>query len=204
MSKRSSRQAALDRLHARIRHCDRCPLHRTRTNAVPGAGPATARIVFVGEAPGRQEDLRGEPFVGRAGQVFDQLLASSGLSRHDVYITNIVKSRPFVGGPPGRNRNPSREEIAACTPWLQEQLAIIRPPLVVTLGGIALKQVSPSAKLAKVHGRIVAHDAFAIVPLYHPAMARYGREWTTLLRRDFARLRRLLAKGSPAKPAKTK
>jgi DNA polymerase len=159
---------------------------------VPGAGPATARIVFVGEAPGRAEDLRGEPFVGRAGAVFDQLLASIGLSRNDVYITNVVKSRPFVGGPPGRNRNPSRDEIAACAPWLHQQLAITRPHIVVTLGGIALRSLSPSSRLAAVHGRIVAHDAFAIVPLYHPAMARYGPKWRTTLRADFARLRRLL------------
>jgi uracil-DNA glycosylase family 4 len=171
---------------------------------VPGAGPVTARIVFVGEAPGRQEDLRGEPFVGRAGQVFDQLLTSIGLSRDDVYVTNLVKSRPFVGGPPGRNRTPSRDEIAACTPWLQEQLAIIRPKIVVTLGGVALKSVSPSSALAKVHGRVVAHDAFAVVPLYHPAMARYGPKWKAVLRRDFRRLRTLLAKGSPAESAKGK
>jgi len=171
---------------------------------VPGAGPATARIVFVGEAPGRQEDLRGEPFVGRAGQVFDQLLASIGLSRDDVYVTNLVKSRPFVGGPPGRNRSPSQDEIAACTPWLREQLAIIRPTIVVTLGVLALKSVSPSSALAKVHGRIVAHDAFSIVPLYHPAVARYGPRWNTILRRDFQRLREVLAKGSRRRSAKTR
>jgi uracil-DNA glycosylase family 4 len=156
----------------------------------------------VGEAPGRQEDLRGEPFVGRAGQVFDHLLASIGLSRDDVYITNLVKSRPFVGGPPGRNRNPSRDEIAACTPWLQEQLAVIRPRIVVTLGGIALRSISPGSELARVHGRIVAHDAFDIVPLYHPAMARYGPRWTTLLRRDFRRLGVLLAKEVGGDPRK--
>ncbi len=148
--------------------------------------------MFVGEAPGRQEDLRGEPFVGRAGQVFDELLAGIGLSRDTVYVTNIVKSRPFVGGPPGRNRNPSRDEIAACAPWLEEQLAIIRPRLVVTLGGLALSRLRPGAKLARVHGRPVAHDAFTIVPLYHPAMARYGPAWTRTLRADFARLRRFV------------
>lgn len=171
---------------------------------MPGTGPATARIVFVGEAPGRQEDLRGVPFVGRAGRVFDELLASIGLSRDDVYITNLVKSRPFVGGPPGRNRDPSRDEIAACTPWLLEQLAIIRPRIVVTLGGLALKSVSPSSELAKVHGRAVAHDAFAVVALYHPAMARYGPRWNTILRRDFRRLQELLATGSRRRSAKTK
>lgn len=159
---------------------------------MPGSGPATAKIVFVGEAPGRQEDLRGEPFVGRAGQVFDSLLASIGLKRGDVYITNLVKSRPFVGPPPGRNRNPSRDEIASCAPWLDEQLAIIRPNVVVTLGGFALHYVSPKADLARVHGTVVTHDRFAVVALYHPAMARYGPRWKRRLRQDFKRLAAIL------------
>lgn len=195
----SARQEALDQLHARIRYCDRCPLHRTRTNAVPGSGPATAKIVFVGEAPGRQEDLRGEPFVGRAGQVFDALLNSIGLKRADVYITNLVKSRPFVGPPPGRNRKPSPDEIAACVPWLDEQLAVIRPDVVVTLGACALRYVRPKAELANVHGRVVGHDEFVIVPLYHPAMARYGPRWKTRLRADFNRLAAIL-EGAPRAP----
>ena len=159
---------------------------------MPGAGPVTARIVFVGEAPGRQEDLRGEPFVGRAGAVFDELLSSIGLARRDVYITNVVKSRPFTGRAPGRNRRPAPDEIAACVPWLHDQLAIIRPRIVVTLGGVALDCLCPGAALAAVHGRRIAHEAFAVVPLYHPAMARYGPRWRAVLRRDFRRLRQLL------------
>ena len=162
---------------------------------MPGSGPATATVVFIGEAPGRQEDLRGEPFVGRAGQVFNGLLDSIGLTRRDVYITNLVKSRPFIGPPPGRNRNPSRDEIAACMPWLDEQLAIIQPQVVVTLGGFALRYVAPKADLGKVHGTVIDHEAFVVVPLYHPAMARYGRRWTVTLRRDFKRLAGILEGG---------
>lgn len=144
--------------------------------------------MFIGEAPGQQEDLSGEPFVGQAGQVFDELLESIGLSRSDVYITNLVKSRPFVGPPPGRNRAPTSDEIAACSPWLDEQLAIIRPKVVVTLGAFALRYLIPSADLARVHGSVLRYPKFIVVPSYHPAMARYGRRWTRTLRADFKRL----------------
>jgi len=141
--------------------------------------------VFVGEAPGRQEDLQGTPFVGGAGKVFDDLLASIGLLRVDVYITNAVKSRPVVGASPGRNRTPTRAEIAACAPWLAEEIQIIQPKLVVTLGQVALGQFLPRRKLSEIHGQPQSTDGMTILPLYHPAMARYGREWVAILKRDF-------------------
>ncbi|HET6781662.1 MAG TPA: uracil-DNA glycosylase [bacterium] len=186
----------LERLHSRILECTRCPLHLTRTQAVPGTGSADAEIVFVGEAPGRQEDMQGTPFVGGAGRVFDGLLASIGLSRADVYITNTVKSRPFVGPPPGRNRSPTPAEITACAPWLTEEMQLIRPKLLITLGQIALNQFLPRRKLSEVHGNPQRTDGVTILPLYHPAMARYGPEWTAILRADFLKISKVMTSQS--------
>lgn len=190
----SSKVRALAQLHAQIRRCDRCPLHRTRTQAVPGVGSAHAEIIFVGEAPGRQEDLKGEPFVGAAGKFLNELLTSIGLSRDEVYITNVVKSRPVSGPPPGRNRAPSPDEIVACVPWLTQQLQMIRPRLVVTLGRVALEHFLPGRKIREVHGRPQAVDGVTVLPLYHPAMALYRREWTAILKRDFRTIARLARK----------
>ena len=188
----SRRTRALVQLHARIRRCERCPLYLTRTQAVPGTGPASARIMLVGEAPGRREDLTGRPFVGAAGKFLDELLASVGLSREDVYITNVVKSRPVAGAAPGRNRTPASAEIAACTPWLEAQLRLLRPKVIVTLGRIALEYFLPDRKIADVHGRSIARGGMTILPLYHPAMALYRRDWVRMLRKDFRSLRRVL------------
>ncbi len=157
-------------------------------------GSADAEIMFVGEAPGRQEDLKGEPFVGAAGKFLDELLASIGLSRDEIYITNVVKSRPASGPPPGRNRAPSPEEIEACAPWLIEQIEIIKPRLIVTLGRIALEHFLPGRKIASVHGRPQALDGVTVLPLYHPAMALYRRDWTAVLKRDFRQIARLVRK----------
>lgn len=196
--RQSATTQALLQLHEQIKGCTRCPLHRFRTQAVPGVGPSSARIVLVGEAPGRQEDRQGEPFVGAAGKVLDELLASVGLSRAEVYITNVVKSRPTSGPRPGRNRPPTLSEIAACRPWLDEQLRIIRPSVIVTLGRIALKQFVPGRPLAKVHGRLIMHEGVTILPLYHPATILYRRTWMRVLKRDFQQLRRVLPKSRRA------
>ena len=197
----SATTQALLQLHEQIRMCTRCPLHRLRTQAVPGVGPSSARIVLVGEAPGRQEDRQGEPFVGAAGKVLEGLLASVGLSRADVYITNVVKSRPTSGPRPGRNRAPTTDEIAACRPWLDEQLRIIHPAVIVTLGRIALEQFAPGRSLAKVHGRLLTDTGVTILPLYHPAAVLYRRTWMRVLKRDFQQLRRVLTK--PRRTRKT-
>ncbi|MDR7468792.1 MAG: uracil-DNA glycosylase [Armatimonadota bacterium] len=182
---------ALAALHREIQNCARCPLWRTRTNAVPGEGPAGAEVMIVGEAPGRQEDAEGRPFVGAAGRVLDGLLEAAGLQREEVYITNVVKSHPTDrrGGP---NRAPRRSEVAACLPWLRQQLAIIRPRLVVTLGTHALQAFRPGEKIARVHGRPFQAEGFTILPLYHPAVALYGLR-PEVLRRDIRQVRRLLA-----------
>lgn len=197
----SATTQVLLQLHEQIRVCTRCPLHRLRTQAVPGVGPSSARIVLVGEAPGRQEDRLGEPFVGAAGKVLEELLASVGLSRADVYITNVVKSRPISGPRPGRNRPPTTDEIAACRPWLDEQLRIIHPAVIVTLGRIALEQFAPGRSLAKVHGRLLTDTGVTILPLYHPAAVLYRRTWMRVLKRDFQQLRRVLTK--PRRTRKT-
>ncbi len=195
---------ALALLHDRIRRCDRCPLHRTRTQAVPGSGPADARVIFVGEAPGRQEDLTGEPFVGASGKFLDELLASIGLSRATVFITNVVKSRPVTSSSPrlraGRNRAPTPEEIVACIPWLQEQLAIIHPKVIVTLGRVALEYFLPGRTIGDVHGRPIVSGGHTILPLYHPAMALYRRPWRRMLKRDFRKLSQLLSDAPPRAP----
>ncbi|MGH2399373.1 MAG: uracil-DNA glycosylase [bacterium] len=177
--------------------CRRCPLWQTRTQAVPGVGPPTARVMMVGEAPGRQEDLKGEPFVGTAGRFFDSLLASVGLTREDVYITNAVKSRPYIGPPPGHNRTPSPGEISACRPWLDEQLRIIEPEIVVAMGRIALEYFLPGRKISEIHGKPQRQNGRIILPVFHPALARYGPELQATLRADFLKLRELMA-GEPA------
>jgi uracil-DNA glycosylase family 4 len=162
-----------------VHACTRCELYKTRTNPVVGAGSLSARIVFVGEAPGYYEDLKGEPFVGKAGKVLDKLLASIGLQRNDVYIANVLKCRP------PKNRNPATEEIRACTPYLDAQLEIIQPEIIATLGNFSLAYVfdtfglrSKKDKISKIHGKVFTVSTIAgvqkIVPLYHPAVATYN------------------------------
>lgn len=192
-----SRERALARLHAEIRRCQRCPLWATRTQAVPGIGPADASVVLIGEAPGRREDLQGEPFVGLAGRVLDALLHRAGLRRGDVYITNVVKSRPFIGPPPGRNRAPSPEEIAACRSWLDDQLRLIRPRIIVAMGRVSLDCVVPGAKISAVHGRPVRRGDRVVLPLYHPAVAVRRRDLRQVLERDILTLRVLLREARP-------
>jgi DNA polymerase len=151
-------------------------------------GALTARVVLIGEAPGREEDERGEPFVARSGRVLNQLLDEIGLRRDDVYITNVVKCRPVEGVPPGRNRAPTKAEIEACAPWLDAQLRMLSPEVIVTLGQIALSRILPGRRLSEVHGKTMRDGARTVLPLYHPAMARYGPKWVELLRLDFRRL----------------
>ncbi len=147
--------------------------------------------MIVGEAPGRQEDLKGRPFVGAAGRVLDELLSAAGLRREEVYITNVLKSHP-TGERGGPNRPPRPAEIIACRPWLEEQLEIINPRLVVTLGNHALQAFRPDARISRVHGRPFESAGRTVLPLFHPAVALYGVKRETL-RRDMRRLPALLA-----------
>lgn len=196
----AARERALARLRGRIRRCERCTLAAGRTQAVPGIGPADARVMFVGEAPGRWEDERGEPFVGTAGKFFDTLLTSIGLRRADVYITNVVKCRPFVGPAPGRNRAPRPAEIEACRPWLLAELAIVRPEIVVPMGRVALDHFLPGRKISEVHGTPQRMGGRTILPLFHPALARYGPLPRRTLLRDFRILGALLRAKRPTPP----
>ena len=187
--------AEMERIEERIKTCKRCELWKTRTNPVVGAGSLSAKIVFVGEAPGYYEDLKGEPFVGKAGKVLDELLASVELQRSEVYIVNVLKCRP-----PG-NRNPTTEEIRACTLYLDAQLEIIHPEIIATLGNFSLSYIFDKFglskdKISKIHGKVFAVSTIAgvvkIVPLYHPAVATYNPNMKGALIEDFKVLAKLL------------
>lgn len=172
--------------------CTACGLSATRTQVVPGEGSPRAALVFVGEAPGAREDLAGRPFVGAAGRLLDDLLASIGLQREEVFILNTVKCRP------PQNRNPQRSEIAACAPLLTRQLQALQPRVIATLGKHALAVFAPSAKIAEVHGRPYAQTAenqhvdAVLFPLYHPAAALHNGSLRPTLERDMATLRAYL------------
>lgn len=186
-----SSEERLARLHEIIRTCGECRLAETRANAVPGDGSAHARVLFIGEAPGADEDRQGLPFVGAAGRLLSELLEAAGLTREAVFITNTVKCRP-----PG-NAVPAPEETAACAAFLRHQVRIIAPRVVCTLGGAALKAVlGEAAPVSRVHGREMPRKHFVLVPLYHPAAALHRPELRDTLFDDMralgARLEHLL------------
>lgn len=155
----------LERLAAEVRECTKCPLHRGRTHAVPGEGPADADIMFIGEGPGFHEDQQGRPFVGAAGEFLEELLDSIGLTREQVYITNVIKCRP-----PG-NRDPLPREVNACEPYLDRQIALIEPTVVVTLGRFSMARAFPNARISHVHGAPRKIKGVVYYPMYHPAAA---------------------------------
>lgn len=180
----------LRELYEEIASCRKCVLCEGRTNLVFGVGREDADIVFVGEAPGYYEDKQGEPFVGAAGQLLTKLLASIGLEREDVYITNVLKCRP-----PG-NRDPLPEEIEACKPLLFKQLETIRPKIVVTLGSFAARVIlNKTVSMSKIHGLPIESDSYLIFPTYHPAAALYTRATLASLEEDFRKLKELLDRG---------
>ncbi len=169
----------LKELEEKIRSCTKCPLHETRTNAVPGEGPENAKIMLVGEAPGRFEDMQGRPFVGAAGKLLTEILSEVGIKREEVYITNIVKCRP------PNNRDPTDEEIAKCSPYLDLQISIIRPKLIIALGRHSGKYLIEKfggkfTKISAIHGKIFHFTTifgdFYLMPTYHPAAAIYNKE----------------------------
>ncbi|AEH44917.1 phage SPO1 DNA polymerase-related protein [Thermodesulfatator indicus DSM 15286] len=155
---------SLAEIEEEIKNCTRCKLHRTRKNIVLGEGPETARLMFIGEAPGKDEDLEGRPFVGRAGQLLDQMLNTVGINRSEVYITNVVKCRP-----PG-NRTPQPDEIEACLPYLTKQIKLIRPAIICTLGRVAAQTVlATTSDLGSLRGKIHKLDDIKVLVTYHPA-----------------------------------
>lgn len=156
--------ATIDELRQECRSCMKCSLGKTRTNLVFGVGNEQAKLMFVGEGPGEQEDLQGVPFVGRAGKLLDDMLAMFDLSREDVYIANIVKCRP------PKNRDPLPDEQDACYPWLERQIGIIRPSLLVCLGRIAaMRLIDPRYRITQQHGQWVSKDGMEMTAIYHPA-----------------------------------
>jgi uracil-DNA glycosylase family 4 len=191
------RREALVDVYKEASACTRCALHEDRKNVVFGAGNADADLMFVGEAPGAQEDIQGLPFVGRAGQLLNQLLEEIELSRDEVFITNILKSRP-----PG-NRDPQPEEIEACTPYLLRQVQLIEPKVIATLGNFATKFLTRSQTgITRVRGTPQVHDiagrTLFVFPLLHPAAALRTPSMLDTLRGDFRSLRELLAEPVPA------
>ncbi|MCL5036994.1 MAG: uracil-DNA glycosylase [Chloroflexi bacterium] len=179
----------LDSLAKKIKVCTLCDLHKTRTNAVPGSGSCASGIMFVGEGPGKNEDEQGVPFVGMAGKFLDELLRGIGVQRSEVFITNIVKCRP-----PG-NRDPVPEEIETCLPYLREQVLLLKPGAIVTLGRIALMRlVDPALSISLAHGRVFKKGRINFFASYHPAAALYNKKLESVMREDFAALSRFLKK----------
>ncbi len=173
----------------RIENCKKCDLWKTRKNPVAGDGSANAKIMFIGEAPGFNEDEQGKPFVGKAGKIFDELLDSVNLKREDVYITNVLKCRP------PQNRNPKESEIEACMPYLNRQIEAIKPKIICCLGTFAMScimkkfNIEKTQSISKIHGKVFHYkglfDSIKIIPLYHPAVAVYDADMLNTLKKDF-------------------
>ena len=185
MSKSEKIEKELRKIKEEVLNCKKCLLYRTRTYPVIGQGNHQAKIVFIGEAPGRNEDKTGRPFCGKAGKILDELLESVGIKRKDVYICNILKCRP-----PG-NRDPNGEEINTCVPYLERQIQIIKPKIICTLGNYStayiLRKYNLEDKIqgiSKIHGEIFSKDTVKIIPLYHPAVATYNSNMIGVLKED--------------------
>lgn len=177
----------LEKLAKRIRACTLCELHRSRTEAVPGEGPAQAEIMLIGEGPGATEDKQGRPFVGASGRFLDQLLEQAGLTRSEVWITNVVKCRP-----PG-NRDPLRDEIEICTGnYLQHQIEIVDPSIIVTLGRHSMGLFFKGEKITQIHGQMRNAGDRLVIPMFHPAAALHQLSLKETIMADFARLPALL------------
>jgi len=184
----SNQREEYQRLRTRIISCQKCGLCSNRTNAVPGEGSLTADIMFVGEGPGKQEDLEGRPFCGASGKLLDQLLTSIGLEREEVYITNIVKCRP------PNNRDPFEDEKTTCAPYLDAQIRLIKPLVIATLGRHALNYFLPNLQISQVHGKPLRHQGQVYVPLYHPAVALYKGSMREELESDFVAIKKTINK----------
>ena len=174
-------------LYEQIRSCTRCTLARSRTRAVPGEGPENAKVMFIGEAPGFHEDKSGRPFVGAAGHFLEELLASINLRREDVYIANVIKCRP-----PG-NRDPIPAEIEACESYLDRQIELIRPHMIVTLGRFSMARYFPGARISAIHGKPRKIGGILYYPMFHPAAALHQPKYRTFVEQDMMRIPDLLA-----------
>jgi DNA polymerase len=179
---------SLEKIAAEVKGCPLCKLSRTRKNAVPGEGQLAAKIVFIGEAPGRSEDEKGRPFVGAAGKILDDLLQKVGIERSQVYITNVVKCRP------PNNRVPEEDEAAACRPYLDREIALIKPKVICILGRTAYASLLGGSSIAVNRGKIVEKAGQKYFLTYHPAAAIYNRSLLSTLEADLKKLAREIKK----------
>jgi len=179
--------SALTELYAEIANCRDCGLAKHRIKVVPGEGAEDAELLFIGEAPGWHEDQQGRPFVGPAGALLDQLLSSIGLSREQVYIANVIKCRP-----PG-NRDPLPDEIQACRRWLDRQIELIQPSMIITLGRYSLMRYFPRENISKVHGKPRREGGVVYYPMYHPAAALHQGNLRQVIQADMIKIPEILA-----------
>ena len=179
--------SGLTELYEEIARCYDCELSRNRTRVVPGEGREDADIVFIGEAPGYYEDQQGRPFVGQAGRYLEELLASIGFNRSQVYICNVIKCRPPA------NRDPLPHEIKACQKWLDRQLEIIAPKMIVSLGRYPLARFFPGEAISKIHGRARKREGIIYYPMYHPAAALHQQTLHHSIEQDMRKIPSLLA-----------
>jgi len=187
----------LNTLASAVRQCALCELSRGRTNAVPGEGPADAEVMFIGEGPGFNEDKQGRPFVGAAGQFLNELLQIAGFKREEVYITNVVKCRP-----PG-NRDPLPEEIQACSRYLERQIELIDPKVIVTLGRFSMARWFPNDKISAVHGKAKRIGGRIVVAMFHPAAALHQQSLRATVEEDFRKLKQIVAEAQRKPEDKT-
>jgi len=187
-----SAEETLEEIAKEVRECKKCTLYRSRKNAVPGEGPATAEIMFIGEGPGFHENEQGRPFVGAAGNFLNELLGEAGLKRSDVWIGNVVKCRP-----PG-NRDPLPEEIQTCDQYLERQIAAINPKIIITLGRYSMGKFMPGAKISSVHGQMRKVGDRFVIAMFHPAAALHQASIKPSIMKDFAQLPKLLEQARAA------
>jgi uracil-DNA glycosylase family 4 len=178
--------SALTEVYRQIASCQDCELAKHRNKVVPGEGPEDADLLFIGEAPGWNEDQQGRPFVGAAGGFLDQLLASIGLRREQVYIANVIKCRP------PQNRDPLPDEIQACSKWLDHQVEIIQPRVIVTLGRYSLAKYLPGESIGKIHGKPRKQNDIIYYPMYHPAAALHQGSLRKIIQEDMLRIPQIL------------
>lgn len=178
----------LEKVTAEVKSCQACGLHRGRKNAVPGAGSDHAEVMFIGEGPGFHEDQQGLPFVGAAGKFLDELLEMIGLKRKEVYITNVIKCRPPA------NRDPRPEEIDACRDFLNRQIDLIQPKMIITLGRFSMARYFPNAKISRIHGQARKIGGILYYPMYHPAAALHQPSLRRTVEEDMLKIPDLIAR----------
>ena len=187
-------EAVLGEIAEQTAACTRCKLHFSRKKAVPGSGNPRSEILFIGEGPGFHENQQGLPFVGQAGKFLDELLASINLRREDVFITNVVKCRP------PSNRDPEPEELEACRPYLERQIAAINPAVIVTLGRFSMGYFIPNGKISSIHGRSYQSNGRIVIPMYHPAAALHQPSLRSVVQADFLKIPEMIEKSKENRP----